>query len=118
MAYWHEIVRMRGGIARYSTNHYTKQVVQRGEQDPEIFEVYFERKEEGKEGPDWFTRGWVQLWPLEPITAPTVEQAKAKALAILEDVARGALDERCEKRPRPVPFHKKRVRECPSPTHQ
>ncbi len=116
MAHWHELTRIRGVLARYSKNNQAKQSISRSLENPEIFEAHFERKEseERTEYPD----GWVQLWPIEPITASTPQEAADKALSLLEVVADKSREELLEQRDFPIPIRRKKVREVQSSTHR
>ena len=116
MAYWHELTRRGGGFSRYSANHRTRQVVQRSEQNPEVWEAYFLRQTTAVMHPR--SEDCIQLWPVEPITSPTAKEAIDKALLWLEGAASETQDELFEKRPCPMPIHRKKVLEVRSPTHR
>ena len=116
MAYWHELSRFRESLGRFSVNYETRQMVWRSAENLDIFEAYYERKE--VPGHFEYPDDWVQLWPLNPITAPTAQEARDKALPLLEVVANRYHDELFEKRSCPVPIHRKQVKEIQSPTHR
>lgn len=116
VAYWHELSRFRERIGRYWVDYQTRQWVWRSAPNLEIFEAYYERKEVS--GHSEYPAGWVQLWPLNPITAPTAHEARDKALPLLEVVANGSQDELFEQRACPVPIHRKKLKEIQSPTHR
>lgn len=116
MAHWHEVTRIRGSLSRYSVDRQTRQIVRPSEENPALFEAYYERQETPSktEYPD----GWIQLWPRCPISAWTQEEARDKALLQLEIVASRQQDAQFEKRPCPVPIHRKKIGEIQSPTHR
>jgi hypothetical protein len=57
----------------------------------------------------------VELWPIPPITAPTAQEARDKALLLLEIADSGTQEELFEQRPCPMP---KRMQTIHSPTHK
>ncbi|MCW3098805.1 MAG: hypothetical protein JWL77_4423 [Chthonomonadaceae bacterium] len=92
------------------------QIVHRADQEPELFEAFFVRQVKTMLHPP--PEDCVQLWPLEPITGSTANEARDKALLILEIAASGRQDERFEKRPCPVPLQRIMVKEIEADTHR
>ena len=116
MAAWHELSRIRGGLGRYSQDGKTLQIVHRADQEPDLFEAYFRRQTKRALHPP--PEDCLHLWPLEPITGRTANEVRDKALLLLEIAASGQEDERFEKRPCPIPIHRKKVKEIESDTHR
>ena len=116
MAAWHKLSRIRGGLGRHSKDGKTMQIVHRADQEDELFEAYFVRQTKRMLHPP--PEDCVQLWPLEPVKGRTANEARDKALLLLEIAASGQEDERFEKRPCPIPLQRKMVKEIEAATHR
>lgn len=115
MASWHECHRVKGSLSRYAENSLARQIVQRCEQDDTLFEAFYIRQQNiGLHPP---VEECIQLWPIPPILAPTAQEARDRALLLLEVAASGTQDNLFEQRPCPMPIHRKKVAEVASPTH-
>lgn len=61
--------------------------------------------------------GWFELWPREPLTASSSEEAKSKVAPLLPQIEDGSIDDQFEKRPYRPPVPPKLVKEIEHPTH-
>jgi len=61
----------------------------------------------------------VELWPLEPITAPSSKEARERGLPYLELLSQASeLDHLFETRPIPPGINERKVKEVPHPSHR
>ena len=127
MAYWHEINKDDGGWIILPKPGSRVAVEFRGfNVRVEPFRGRFLRYEGAEKLPQSINiiphwkknpEGWFELWPVEPLLASSMDEAKAKYLPLLPLAEDGSAEERFEKRPYQPPTRPQFVKEIEHATH-
>lgn len=105
MSYWHEQVRPGGSyIIPPRKESRTGIVIRRSSEDYDIFQAHFMRWEQNSQSAKpvlWRhnPQNWFEMWPYEPLLAPTNAEVRAAAVEQLPQLDDASAEHHYEKRP-------------------